>query len=195
MSRVRNFGVVAVATIVLVTGVACSKSDDGGDAGTSGRAPVEFADPPEGSTSLGLCHAYPVANVKKLLGGTSSFRRLAPAPIGRKGDPVTGERCAFERDEANGDLRTLTIEVRDYGADTAALTDSFTLLRGAMTDPKPISGVGDEAVGAQTKDLAVVYARQGQYELRVVSRSDGDLDPVPVDTLTFLAGQGLGILP
>lgn len=195
MSRARNFGVAVAATVVLVAGVACSKSDDGGGAGSSGRAPVEFADPPEGSTALGLCHAYPVANVKKLLGGTSSFRRLAPAPIGRKGDAVTGERCAFERSESNGDLRTLTVEVRDYGADTAALTDSFELLRGALTEPEAVTGVGDEAVGAETKDLAVVYVRKGQYELRVVSRAAGDLDPLPMDTLAFLAGQGLGKLP
>jgi hypothetical protein len=189
------FGAVVVAAVVLVGGSACSKSDDGGKAGTSGRAPAEFAEPPEGSTTLGLCHAYPVANVKKLLGGGSSFRRLAPAPIGRKGDTITGERCAFERKESNGDLRTLTVEVRDYGADTAALDSAFDLLRGALTDPKAIDGVGDQAVGASAEGLSVVYARQGQYELRVVSRSDGDLDPLPVDTLAFLAGQGLGKLP
>lgn len=174
-------------------GVACSKSDDAKP--TNDRGAVSFADPPEGSMALGLCYAYPLEDVKTLMGGGQYFKRLPPAAIGAEGDAVTGEACAFERKDPDGDGLSLRVEVRNYGEDAAALTTQFDDLKAGTLEAAAVEDIGDAAFSSTSKDTSLLQVRADGYLLTLASRADGTLKPIPVNTLKLLGASGLEQLP
>lgn len=195
MSRVRKLGSVVFVAAVLATGAAGCSSSDGDAAPSSDRGVISFDDAPEGSTDLGLCATYDIAQIKGIIGGDQSFKRLAPAAIGKEGDAVTGEACSWERVETNGDTSSLTIEVRDYGDDTAAATARFTELQQDAVDVEPVPGMGTAAFATATDDTAILQALDGGYLLTLSSRTAGNLEPLSTDTLKLLGTAGLERLP
>lgn len=195
MSRLRTAGIALLLGALVAAGTACSDAKDGNTTNTSDRGVVSFADPPAGSDSLGLCYAYPIQNVKKLIGGGHNFKRLAPAAIGSEGDAITGEVCAFERKDPDGNGLSLRIEARDYGDDRAGLSDHFDELRAGTLEATDVPGVGDAAFASTSADTSLLQVRSGGYLLTLASRADGKLEPIPVDTLKLLAGSGLERLP
>src|SRR4051812_34155914 len=108
MSRLRVLGVGVLIAAVVLGAAGCSKPKE--KAKASDRGTISFADPPAGSEKLGLCYAYDIAHMKQLLGGGTAFKRLPPAAIGKQGDKVTGEACAWQRTEPNGDALNLRVE-------------------------------------------------------------------------------------
>ena len=193
MSPLRRVGLAALVATVVLAGAACGSDDDGG--ATSGRAPAVFADPPEGANSIGVCRSFDTATIKEQVGGGSNFRRLAPTAIGKAGDAVTGESCSWERQDPGGAFRTLTITVRNFGADAAALGDAFESRTSSLVDAEELPGLGDAAVTSASAEATEVFVNQGPYELQVASRAGEGLDPLPVETLVFLATAGLEVLP
>lgn len=195
MSRLRNAGIAVLVGALLVGGAACSDKKDDAKSTSNDRGVVAFADPPAGSDSLGLCYAYPIENVKALIGGGHNFKRLAPAAIGNEGDAVTGEVCAFERKDPNGDALSLRVEARAYGDDAAGLAKHFDELRAGTLAATDVPDIGDAAFSSTSPDTSLLQVRSGGYLLTLSSRSDGKLKPIPVDTLKLLAGSGLERLP
>ena len=183
----------ALVALVLATAAGCSS--DGGDETGSDRGTLSFADAPPGSTDLGLCEAYEIDDVKALLGGDQSFKELAPSAIGAEGDPVTGEVCAWDRTEANGDSASLRVEVRDFGDDAEGLDEQFDQLEKVTTDTETVDGLGDAAFAATTDEASLLQVRSGPYLLTLASRSTGELDPVSLEDLEALAAAGLEQLP
>lgn len=193
MSRLRIIGVGVLAASLLLGASACSK-DEKKDT-TSDRAPISFADPPEGSEALGLCYAYDIKQIKGLLGGDNTFKRLAPAAIGTKGDKVRGEACAWQRTEPNGDDLSLRIEVRNYGKDTATLASQFGALRQGTIGATDEPNLGEEAFSSVSDDTSLLQIKSGPYLLTLSSRSAGGLDPVKLEALKLLGASGLDQLP
>jgi len=189
MSPLRKLGLGALIAAVAVAGAACSSDDSSGT--KSDRGTVSFADPPPGSTDLGLCSAYDIDDMKDLIGGDETFKRLPPTAIGAKGDPVTGEACAWERTETNGDALSVRIEARDYGEDVALLDEQFGALKDGTISAETVDGLGDEAFSSESDETSLLQIRTGQYLLTLSSRAAGDLSPVDVKTLQFLANGGL----
>jgi hypothetical protein len=195
MSRVRNFGVWLVVGAIAIGGAACS-GDDGDDEVTeSDRGSISFSDAPEGSTDLGLCYAYDIEQMKGILGGEETFKRLPPAAIGAEGEGVTGEACAWERVEPNGDSVNLRIEVRDFGDATDELEERFEDLDLTTPGAEDFPGIGDEAFAAVADDGSLLQVRSGGYLLTLASRSSGSFDPLSTDTLKLLGTAGLDQLP
>ena len=193
MSRMRSLGTVLLIVALAAAATACSKDDD--TATSSDRGVITFEDPPEGSTDLGLCYAYDIAQMKELVGGDETFKRLAPEAIGVEGDPVTGEACSWERKEANGDTRTLRIEVRNYGADTAGLAEQFATLEEGTLEAQTVEGLGDAAYSSVSEETSLLQVRSEGYMLTLASRATGSLDPIDLDSLELLAAAGLEQLP
>ncbi|MEZ5181802.1 MAG: hypothetical protein R2702_08015 [Acidimicrobiales bacterium] len=189
MSRVRKLGPIVLVAVAVVAGAsACSKSDGG--ATESDRKVVTFGEAPEGSTDLGLCGAYDIEQMKGFIGGDESFKRLAPEAIGKEGDPVTGEACAWERVEG-GDSLSLRIEVRNYGDDATGAAARFDELEQEAVDPEPVSELGDRAFSSTSDGASVLQAVRGGYLLSLSSRSAGSLEPLPTDVLKLLGTAGL----
>ena len=196
MSRLRVLGVGVLIGAVLLTGAGCAKKRE--EAKPSDRGPIHFVDPPAGSEKLGLCYAYDIAHVKALIGGDNTFKRLPPTAIGKPNDQVTGEACAWQRTEPNGDARSLRIEVRNFGkgADDMARRDSqFKALEDGAIDAQEVPGLGDGAFSSLTDNASVLQVKSGPYLLTLASRTDGALTPVKVNALQLLAASGLNRLP
>lgn len=189
MSRMRTLGIGVLTATVLFGAAACSKSDD--TPAKSDRAPISFADPPKGSTDIGLCYAYNVDQIKALIGGEETFKRLAPAAIGKKTDPVHGEACAWERTEPNGDAASLRIEVRDFGKDQETLLSQYAALKEGTPGATDVEGLGDGAFSAVTDDTSLLQVKSGEYLLTLSSRAEGGLEPVDLAALQLLAASGL----
>lgn len=191
MSRMRKLGAGVLAAALIVGGAACS--DDEPKATESDRPPISFEDAPEGSTDIGICYAYDVDQIKDLIGGEETFKRLAPEAIGDEGAAVTGEACAWERTEPNGDAVNLRIEIRDYGDDQAGLLEAFADLKSGTPGAASVEGLGDEngAFAAETEETSLLQVKSGQYLLTLSSRAEGDLQPVDLAALELLAASGL----
>ncbi len=195
MSRVRKLGSVVLVAAAFATVASGCSSSDGGSEPSNDRGVISFSDAPEGSTDLGLCAAYDIAQMKEIIGGDQSFKRLPPAAIGKEGDAVTGEACSWERVEENGDTLSLSIEVRNYGDDTAAAAARFDELQQDAVDVQPVPGMGDAAFATVTDDASILTALDGGYLLTLSSRSAGTLEPLSTDTLKLLGTAGLERLP
>lgn len=189
MSRMRILGAGVLSVVVLFSAAACSKSDD--KATKSDRPPISFADPPKGSTDIGLCYAYDVEQMKDLLGGEETFKRLPPAAIGNEDDKVRGEACAWQRTEPNGDALSLRIEVRNFGEDEATLLSQFAALKDGTIGATDVEGLGDGAFSSVTDETSLLQVKSGPYLLTLSSRSEGDLKPVDLAALQLLAASGL----
>jgi hypothetical protein len=192
MARMRELSVGLLVALLVVTAAACSDDDE---PTSSDRGTLSFTDPPAGATRLGLCRAYDTAQVKELLGGEETFKRLAPSAIGLEGDPVVGEACAWERIEPNGEVATLRIEVREFTADPAELGTQFEQLREGTLEAQPTDGVGEQAFTSVSDETSLLQVRSGGYLLTLASRATGSLDPVSIDALKLLAASGLEQLP
>ncbi len=189
MSRMRILGVGVLAAAVLFGAAACSKDDK--KASESDRGTITFKDPPKGSTDIGLCYAYSVKQIKGLVGGEETFKRLAPEAIGAKGDKVHGEACSWERAEPNGDALNLRIEVRDYGKDDAALLTRYATLKEGTIGATDVEGLGEGAFSSESDQTSLLQVKAGSYLLTLSSRSEGGLEPVPLKALQLLAASGL----
>ena len=193
MPRIRLLGaalLVAAVTATLATG--CSKDDE--QVAENDRGTITFADAPEGSTSLGLCYPYDIAQMKELIGGGNTFKRLAPSAIGSEGDPVTGEVCAWERNAENGDVLSLRIEARTF-ADQATLESQFASLQDGTLEAQPVEGFGDAAFSSVSDETSLLQIRSGPYLLTLASRGTGELAPLDLDTLKLLSAAGMEQLP
>ncbi len=193
MSRLRVLGFTMLVASIAVTGAGCSKKQEAKT--ESDRGAISFSDPPPGSTTLGLCYAYDIAQMKELIGGGSNFKRLAPAAIGKKGDKVTGEACAWERKDPNGDALSLRIEVRNYGTDSAELQKQFDSLRTTTVGAQNVPKIGELAFSSASDQTTLLQVRSGKYLLTLSSRAEGKLEPIPVETMVLLGTAGLGQLP
>lgn len=189
MSRMRTLGLGVLAATVLFGAAACSKSDDTPE--KNDRAPISFADPPKGSMDLGLCYAYNTDQIKDLIGGEETFKRLAPAAIGTEKDEVHGEACAWERTEPNGDAASLRIEIRDFSDDPAALLEQYAALKDGTIGATDVEGLGDGAFTSESKETSLLQVKSGPYLLTLSSRADGNLKPVDLAALQLLAASGL----
>lgn len=189
MSRMRILGVGLLAAAVLLGASACSKDEK--KASSNDRAPITFKDPPKGSNDIGLCYAYDIKQIKGLIGGQETFKRLAPAAIGNEDDPVHGESCAWQRTEPNGDARNLRIEIRDFGDDNAALLEQYAALQKGTVGATDVPDLGEGAFSAVTDDTSLLQVKSGPYLLTLSSRSEGKLDPVDIKALQLLAASGL----
>ncbi|WP_426571034.1 hypothetical protein [Aquihabitans sp. McL0605] len=189
MSRLRVLGAGVLIASVVLGASACSKDEK--KATSSDRGVIAFADPPAGSTDLGLCYAYDLKQMKALIGGDEDFKQLAPAAIGTKDDKVHGEACAWQRTDPNGDSLSLRIEARDFGTDTAALAAQFETLRTAAIDNQPVESLGDAAFATVADDSTVLQVRTGPYLLTLSSRASGSLKPIGLDAMSLLATAGV----
>ena len=189
MSRFRTLSLVCLVGVVLVTAAGCS-SDNKNTTATSKPAPV-FGNLDPG-VRVGVCGAYTIPNMKKILGGGKYFRVLAPTAIGEKGDPVTGETCSWQRTNAKGgDLVTLQVEARNYGKDTAGLISQMSQLQTATNGATPVANLGEAAFSSVSATSTLLDVRKGGYFLTFSSRAEGKEPPVPLTTLQFLAGAAL----
>ena len=193
MSRLRVLGAGVLIAALALGASACSKDEK--KAPTSDRAPISFADPPEGSTDLGLCYAYDVEQMKELIGGEGTFKRLAPSAIGTKTDKVRGEACSWERNEPNGDALSMRIEVRNYKDDTATLDSQFKALHDGTIGATDQPNLGDAAFSSVSDSTSLLQIKSGPYLLTLASRANGGLDPVKLDALKLLGASGLEQLP
>ncbi len=184
---------MALVVAIALGASACSKDD--AEPKSSDRKTISFSDAPEGSEALGLCRTYDLDKIKAIIGGDEHFRRLAPAAIGQEGDAVTGEVCAWERNDLNGDSLSLHIEVRNYGEDQAGLLAAYEERLDQATDPETVPGLGDAAFRSGDDASTVMQIRSGQYLMSLSSAATGTLEPVSADTMTLLAGAGLDNLP
>ena len=182
-------GAGVLVAAVLFSAAACSKDEK--KAAKSDRAPISFADPPKGSTDLGLCYAYDTKQIKELIGGAENFKRLPPAAIGAKGDKVKGEACAWQRTDPNGDALSLRIEVRNFGEDDATLLSQYAALKSGTLGAADVDGLGDGAFSAVTDETSLLQIKSGPYLLTLSSRADGDLKPIDLETLQLLGASGL----
>src|SRR3954453_19478859 len=146
MSRVRALGIFLVVAVVL-SAAGCSSGSN--DSSTTSRPALQFGDGPTKSTRLGVCAAFPIKNMKKILGGGGTFRVRPPTAIGKKGDAVTGETCGWQRGAQGKDFASLQIEARNYGTDTAALTSNMDELQKKPLGPTPLPGLGDAAFSSE----------------------------------------------
>ncbi|HWJ96618.1 MAG TPA: hypothetical protein VNQ33_00580 [Acidimicrobiales bacterium] len=189
MSRMRTLGLGVLAATVLFGAAACSKSDGGTK--KSDRAPISFADPPKGSMDIGICYAYNTEQIKDLIGGKETFKRLAPAAIGTAKDKVHGEACGWQRTEPNGDSVNLRVEIRDFGEDQAALLTQYDALKKGATDVTDVAGLGEGAFSAVSDDTSLLEVKSGPYLLTLTSHAEGSLKPVDLAALQLLAASGL----
>jgi hypothetical protein len=187
----RMLGAGVLAAAVLLGGAACSKDEE--KATESDRPPISFEDAPEGSTDIGICYAYDTEQIKDLIGGKETFKRLPPEAIGDEGDPITGEACAWQRTEPNGDARNLRIEIRDFGDDQATLLEQYADLKAGTIGATDVDGLGDPngAFSAETDETSLLQVKSGQYLLTLSSRAEGGLEPVDLAALELLAASGL----
>jgi hypothetical protein len=189
MSRMRILGVAVLASVVLLGASACSSDEK--KATKSDRPPISFAEPPEGSTDIGLCYAYDLEQIKDLIGGDETFKRLAPTAIGAEGDKVRGEACGWQRTEPNGDALSLRVEVRDFGEDEATLLSQYAALKEGTIDATDVEGIGQGAFSAVTDETSLLQIKSSPYLLTLSSRADGTLKPVPLKALELLGASGL----
>jgi hypothetical protein len=191
MSRVRALGILLVIAVVLAA-AGCSSGND--DSSTTSRPALQFGDGPTKSTRLGVCAAFPIKDMKKILGGGGTFRVLPPTAIGKKGDAVTGETCSWQRGAQAKDFASLQIEARNYGTDTATLISNMDELQQKTVGATPQPGLGDAAFSSEGTASTLLQIRKAGYFLTFASRSEGKLHPVPLSTLKFLAAAGLAKL-
>jgi len=189
MSRMRILGAGVLTAALLLGAAACSS--DSKKTPENDRGTITFKDPPKGSTSIGLCYAYKLQDIKKLIGGDHDFKRLPPAAIGNEDDPVHGEACAWQRTDPNGDGLNLRIEIRDFGDDAAGLLKQYADLKDGTISATDVADLGDGAFSSESKDTSLLQVKSGPYLLTLSSRSEGDLKPIPVPTLQLLAASGL----
>ncbi len=193
MSRMRLLGAVVGVLAVLATASGCSSDGDTATTTTS-RPPVVFKAAPAEATRLGACKSLTIERMKELIGGEERFRALAPEAIGEEGDAVTGEACSWERKGPGENELSVRVEVRDYGTDTAGLVAKFDELKTgtvAATD----ADVGDAAFTSQSEETSLVQIRKGSFLITASSLAAGDLDPIDVGELTFVAATPLDVLP
>jgi hypothetical protein len=186
----RTFGLGVLAATVLFGAAACSKSDDSSKK-ESDRGTISFADPPKGSMDIGICYAYNTDQIKDLIGGKETFKRLPPAAIGTEKDKVHGESCAWQRNEPNGDSVNLRVEIRDFGDDQATLLEQYDALKKGATEPTDVDGLGDRAFSAINDDTSLIEVHSGPYLLTLSSHAEGGLKPVDLAALQLLAASGL----
>ena len=191
MSRFRAFGVVLVTVSVVLAAGACSS--DSKDATPTSRKALVFGDGPS-ATKLAVCSAYKIPAMKKVVGGGKHFRVLAPTSIGKKGDPVTGETCSWEQRGSGSKARSLQVEIRDYGKDTAAVAAQFDVLKARTTGAVDVANTGDRSFSSESADATLLQIQSGSHLLTISSRGAGGLDPVPLGTLQFMAGAALAKL-
>lgn len=189
MSRMRILGAGALAVAVLFGAAACSKDEK--KPTENDRGAITFEDPPKGSNDIGLCYAYKVDQIKDLIGGGENFKRLAPAAIGKKTDPVHGEACAWQRTDPNGDALNLRIEIRDFGDDQAALLEQYSELQEGTMGATDVADLGEGAFSSVSDETSLLQVKDGQYLLTLSSRAEGELEPIDVATLQLLAASGM----
>ncbi|MCU1372504.1 MAG: hypothetical protein JWO77_3698 [Ilumatobacteraceae bacterium] len=189
MSRMRTLGAGVLAVALLLSAAACSSDDKKTAANDRGK--ITFQDPPKGSNDIGLCYAYELDQIKDLIGGEENFKRLPPAAIGKDGDAVHGETCAWQRTEPNGDSLNLRIEIRDFGKDQAALLEQYADLQDGTIGAADVADLGDGAFSSSTEETSLLQVKSGPYLLTLSSRAEGKLEPIDVPTLQLLAASGL----
>lgn len=189
-----NRTLVLLAGAVAVVGslAACSSSDDAAPPTT--RAQMTFQTTPPEATRLGVCASFTTEQMQDLLGGEKVGPAL-PEAIEEDGGAVTGESCSWELDGAGDDTRSVRIEARDYGADTAGLAARFDELKAATPDAADLPGVQDAAFSASSDEASVVQVRLRQYLLTASSRGTGDLEPLSAAELGVLLGTTFERLP
>lgn len=186
MSEVGRLGPLLVA-VVATTAFAAGCSSDAKQATTTSRQELVYKTGLAEANRLGVCSTYKIDKMKTIVGGGRNFRALAPANIGKKGDAVVGERCAWERRGPGAKTRSLTVEARTYGDDTRALDDTYTSQRESTVGAEDVDGVGDAAYSSVSDGTTLLQVRSGSYFLSYSSRGGGGLDPVKLDLLKFMA--------
>lgn len=191
MSRARVIrSILAISLVLTIAG--CSS---GGDASSDTSKPaINFKVGESGAKTLPLCVAYPAKEMKKLVGGGSNFRIIVPQAIGKKGDPITGQTCSWQRIGPGKKARTLQVEGRDF-EDAAALGAQFDELKAKTANPQDVSGVGESAFSAESDETNLLQVRDGKYLLTLSSRAEGGLKPVTVNELEDLAKTAIDKLP
>lgn len=185
MSRARVFRSVLACSLVVAVAAGCSSGNDA--ASNTSKPAINFKVGETGSNTLPLCVAYPAKEMKKIVGGGSNFRILVPQAIGKKGDAITGQTCSWQRTGPANKARTLQIEGRDFGDDTAALGSQFGELKAKTASPDDVTGIGDAAFSAESDETNLLQVWSGPYLLTLSSRAEGGLKPISVDKLEDLA--------
>jgi hypothetical protein len=173
---------LALSIVLAVAGC----SSDSKSAATTTRPNLNFKAGLSKSNQLGVCSSYQVGRMKQIVGGGSGFRIQAPAPIGKKGDAVIGERCAWTRTGGGSDALILTIEARKWN-DLGGLTNDYTTLRSQTIGAADVPGIGDAAFTSSSKSSSLLQVRFGSYRLTYSSSTQGKLKPIPVADLEDLA--------
>ncbi len=193
MSRIRILA-SAVAALAFV-GALAGCSDDKQEASSTSRAPMSFGTMAPNASRFGLCKAYPIASVKKIVGGDHRFQANPSEPIDEQAGEVVGEACSWERRGPGKDSLLLRVEARDFGANQQLLEDTFKGLRTNTVSATRLDGVGDEAFTSKSKDTSLVQIRRGHYLITASSRATGSLDPIPIPKLVAVAGTSFTTLP
>lgn len=192
MRPTRTLALLAGALALAAPLAACSSSDDAAPPTT--RAQMTFQTTPPEATRLGVCTSFTTAQMQELLGGTKVGPAL-PEAIEEDGGAVTGESCSWELDGKGDSTRSVRIEARDYGSDTAGLTSRFDELKAATPDAADLPGIDDAAFSASSDEASLVQVRLRQYLLTASSRGTGDLEPLTAAELGVLLGTTFEKLP
>ncbi len=193
MSRACITRSILAASLVLAVAAGCSSGNNAGS--DTSKPAINFKVGDTGSKILPLCVAYPAKKMKKVVGGGSNFRILVPQAIGKKGDPVTGQTCSWQRTSPGSKTRTLQIEGRDFAKDSSALATQFDELKAKTASPEDVSGIGDAAFSAKSDQTDLLQVRNGPYLLTLSSRAEGGLKPITVSELKDLAKTAIDKLP
>ena len=181
--------------MVALGGALAGCSDDKQQASTTSRAPMSFGTTEPSSSPFKLCKVYPVAGVKKVVGGGNRFQVQPAESITESSGAVLGEACSWERRGPGKDSLLLRVEARDYATDLAGLASKFKELRANTVAATTLEGVGDEAFTSKSKDTSLVQIRKGKYLITASSRATGSLDPIPIPKLVAVAGTSFNQLP
>ncbi|MBX3286814.1 MAG: hypothetical protein KF703_15800 [Actinobacteria bacterium] len=192
MRPTRTLVLLAGAAVALGSLGACSSSDDASPPTT--RAQMTFQTTPPEASRLGVCASFTTAQMQELLGGDEVGPAL-PEAIEESGGAVTGESCQWELRGGGDSSRSVRIEARDYGSDTAALATRFDELKAATPDATDLPGIQDAAFSASSDEASLVQVRLRQYLLTASSRGTGDLEPLTAAELGVLLGTTFEKLP
>lgn len=157
------------------------------------KAEASFGTLPGNTDPRNICGAYPIKNIKALLGGGKQFRQFVPEKLKDRGPGSTGVECRWQGGgPSKGDGLTLRVDAIDYAkAEPGKLDGDWKGAKDSLRSLAPVPNLGDEAVSGTINHANTVTARKGTWMITVSTAANGKAEASPIPALVLLAAAAV----